>query len=228
MFSGSKGSVSLSPAGVPQTLCRKRKLLAGICAAFMLVSSFSGCSSLHSGIRCLSSGGWNDAVVNLRNRSFSLKAWHRRKHHFCHERHLADFCAGFRAGYEDVANGGGECTPAFPPQQYWSWQFQSAEGQARTAAWFAGYPHGARAAEEDGVGSWNQIAMSSGMQAQCQQHGIFGHEGAVYPIPDPNSGLLPGAVVEGYEVHGAANDLQSPAPAGESGTGAGILDPTTP
>lgn len=194
----------------------------------MLVTSFSGCSSLHSGIGSLSSGGWNDAVVNLRNRSFSLKAWHRRKHHFCRERHLADFCAGFRAGYEDVANGGGECTPAFPPQQYWSWQFQSAEGQARTAAWFAGYPHGARAAEEDGVGSWNQIAMSAGMQAQCQQCGIFDHEGAVYPIPDPNSGLPPGAVVEGYQVHGAAADPQPLSPPGEIAPEAGILDPTTP
>ncbi len=119
----------------------------------------------------------------MRNRSFSAKAWHRRKHNFCREKYLKDFCAGFRAGYEDVANGAGECTPAFPPSEYWGWEFQSAEGQGRTSAWFAGYPHGARAAEEEGLGHYQQLPMSVEMQAQYQQTGMFTHEGALYPIP---------------------------------------------
>ncbi|MEM7474597.1 MAG: hypothetical protein AAF483_06345 [Planctomycetota bacterium] len=152
---------------------------------------------MHNGFEALrNNGAWNETVLVLRNRSFAIKAWHRRKHNFCRERYLKDFAAGFRAGYEDVANGGGECTPAFPPQSYWGWEFQSAEGQARTAAWFAGYPHGARAAEEEGVASWSQVAMSAGFQSQCQQAGLFDHQGAVYPVPSGSSmPPVPGATM---------------------------------
>ena len=156
------------------------------------VSSFSGCMTVHNGWEAITNNGsWNDTVVVLRNRSFSKRAWHRREHHFCKQAHQGDFCAGFRAGYEAVAAGADGCTPAFPPQEYWSWEYQSAEGQARTSAWFAGYPHGCRAAEEDGVSNWNQIQMSAGMQAEYQQVGTFEHEGALYPIPDQNAVVTP-------------------------------------
>jgi hypothetical protein len=154
----------------------------------LLALGTPGCSVMHNGYTALTSNGsWNDTVVVLRNRSFSAKAWHRRKHHFCNEKHSQDFCNGFRAGYEAVCGGSNGCTPAFPPSEYWSWQYQSAEGQAKTAAWFAGYPHGARAAEEEGTANWNQIQMSAGMQQQFQNAGILKHEGTIYPIPAPAS-----------------------------------------
>lgn len=173
-----------------------KKQLLGVAAAALMATSFTGCMTVHNGWEALSSNGsWNDTVVVLRNRSFSAKAWHRRKHHFCKERYLKDFSSGFRAGYEDVAAGGGECTPAFPPQEYWGWDFQSSEGHARSSSWFAGYPQGARAAEEDGLGSWQQIPMSSGMQSEYQQTGTFTHQGALYPIPDADSQV--GMPVEG-------------------------------
>jgi hypothetical protein len=162
--------------------------LLGVAAAALMATSFTGCMTVHNGWEALShNGAWNDTVIVLRNRSFSAKAWHRRKHHFCNEKYLKDFCAGFRAGYEDTAAGKGECTPAFPPQEYWGWDCQSAEGHARSSAWFAGYPQGARAAEEDGLGSWQQIPMSSGLQAEYQQTGMFTHQGALYPIPDEDN-----------------------------------------
>jgi len=125
----------------------------------------------HNGWKAMTSNGtWNDTVVVLRNRSFSAKAWHKRKHHFCDEKHNKDFCAGFRAGYEDAANGSDGCTPAFPPKEYWSWEFQSAEGHGRTSAWMAGYPHGARAAEEDGVTNWSQLQMGPALQSQYKNN----------------------------------------------------------
>lgn len=120
-----------------------------------------------------------------------MKAWHRRKHRFCREKYQRDFCAGFRAGYEAVASGADGCTPAFPPSDYWSWEYQSAEGQAKTSAWYSAFPHGARAAEEDGVANWNQVPMSAALQAEYQQAGVLTHEGALYPIPDPNAPALP-------------------------------------
>lgn len=164
-----------------------KRLTQGVLSLALLVGGTTGCTTFHNGFEAITNNGaWNETVVVLRNRSFSKKAWHRRKNSFCREKYMNDFCAGFRAGYEEVAQGSDGCTPAFPPQEYWSWEFQSAEGQARTAAWFAGYPHGCRAAEEDGVSNWSQIQMSAGLQAEYQQAGMLEHQGALYPIPTDN------------------------------------------
>lgn len=184
------GSPRALPSGGPTAEARTR---AGILTALILITlSTAGCSVVHNGYTAMTSNGsWNDTVVVLRNRSLSAKAWHRRKQRFCREKHVKDFCNGFRAGYEATAAGADGCTPAFPPSDYWSWEYQSAEGQARTGAWFSGYPLGCQAAEEDGVSHWNQVPMSAGMQAEYQQAGLLEHEGALYPIPDPNAQQLP-------------------------------------
>ena len=56
-------------------------------------------------------------------------------------------------------------------------------GQARVAAWYAGYPHGARAAEEEGIGSWTQIQTSTSIQQQYAQHGMLNQSSSgIYPI----------------------------------------------
>jgi hypothetical protein len=131
----------------------------------------------------------------MRNRAWATKAWHKRKHHFCNQSYINDFAAGFRQGYEDVADGSNGCTPATPPRAYWNWEFQSGEGQARTSAWFSGYPHGARAAEEDGVGNFSQMQLSSGLQSEFQQAGVMPKGANVYPIqPSPN--VIPNGVPE--------------------------------
>lgn len=177
---------------IPARSVKRRSKTATLTALTLVTVLTSGCSVVHNGYTALTrNGSWNDTVVVLRNRSFSAKAWHRRKARFCKEKYASDFSSGFRAGYEACASGADGCTPAFPPSEYWSWEYQSAEGQGRTSAWFAGYPHGARAAEEDGVANWNQVPMSAGMQAEYQQAGILTHEGALYPIPDPNAPALP-------------------------------------
>lgn len=130
---------------------------------------------------------WNDAASKFRNRSMSSRSWHRHKNVYCNETCLNDFCSGYRQGYEDVARGSNGCTPNFPPREYWGWQHQSAEGQKKVSAWFAGYPHGARAAEEEGVGHWSQIQMSSTLQSQFVTAGVLPNQGhAVYPITNPS------------------------------------------
>jgi hypothetical protein len=52
------------------------------------------------------------------------------------------------------------------------------------AAWFAGYPHGARAAEEDGIGNYYQVQTSANVQHQYAQHGLLdpAYQG-IYPVP---------------------------------------------
>jgi hypothetical protein len=139
-------------------------------------------------------GYWNQTMMGHRIKTSASRAWHCRKHHFCNQKYLKEFAAGFKAGYTDVADGGTGCTPAFPPREYWGWKYQSCEGQARVAAWFSGYPHGARAAEEDGIGNWTQIQTSSAIQQQYAQNGMLQQNYAgIYPIPEtavPN-GLPP-------------------------------------
>jgi len=155
-------------------------------AAVIMASSLTGCnaiSNLHESF--VYEQSWNESANKMRAKSMSSRSWHTHKNAFCKEAYLHDFAAGYRAGYEDVANGSNGCTPAFPPRHYWSWQYQSAEGQKKVAAWFSGYPHGARAAEEEGVGHWSQIQMSSTMQSQYVTAGVFPNQGhACYPITE--------------------------------------------
>jgi len=96
-----------------------------------------------------------------------------------------------RDKHVDVADGGTGCVPSFPPREYWGWRYQSCEGQAKVSAWFSGFPHGVRAAEEDGIGNYYQMQTSAGVQQQYAQHGMLdpAYQG-IYPIPQtavPNS-----------------------------------------
>lgn len=166
---------------------RRRWLRECVATLILGVSALAsgGCSSLSNLQDNMSfNESWSDWVISQRNSAWSARAWHLRKHHYCNEKYLDDFCAGFRAGYIDVASGSSGCTPAFPPQEYWGWKYQSAEGQGRVAAWFSGYPHGARAAEEDGIGHFTQIQMSSTTYDQYNQAGYGLPETQIYPIPE--------------------------------------------
>lgn len=173
---------------------RKRLALCLLLGASLV--PFSGCSAWTGVNNSWNyNGAWNETVMRHRNKSSANKAWHRRKHHFCNEKYSHEFARGFKDGYMDVADGGTGCTPAFPPREFWGWRYQSCEGQARVAAWFAGYPHGARAAEEDGIGNWTQIQTSSSIQQEYAQRGMLAPNAAgMYPIPQaavPNGGPQP-------------------------------------
>ncbi len=142
---------------------------------------------------------WTEAATKYRSRSMSAKSWHRHKNRYCNQPHMSDFCAGYRQGYEDICRGESGCTPPFPPREYWSWQYQSAEGQKKVSAWFAGYPLGAQAAEQDGAGHWSQVQMSSTLQSQYVTAGVLPKsDHAVYPIMDvkdvPMGGPTPAAI----------------------------------
>jgi hypothetical protein len=108
----------------------------------------------------------NDFVLGYRNTVWARQAWHERKSQHYGEPYFSHFGAGFRAGYADVASGGNGCPPALPPRDYWTWKYQTPEGQGMVAAWFAGYPFGAKAAEEDGAGLYQQIQVSHYIERQ--------------------------------------------------------------
>ncbi len=169
-------------------LTRSRRRLIATLLVGSIAVQFAGCTAW-SGIRnnWNYNGNWNGMVMGYRNASNASRAWHRRKNQFCNEKYIKDFARGFKAGYTDVADGSSGCTPAFPPREYWGWKYQSCEGQARVAAWFAGYPHGAKAAEQDGIGFWNQMQTSSNIQHQFADHGLMPSEHVgMYPVPTVN------------------------------------------
>lgn len=152
----------------------------------------SGISRKFSSSECL-----DEMILSMRNRAYSAKAWYKVKHRYKCHRYVNDFCAGFRAGYEDVANGSDGCTPAIAPREYWSWRYQSPEGQAKVAAWFEGYPLGVKAAEQCGIGYWGQIQTTMPMNAGdgCPEGMDCGNKPQHDPSKPYLEGLPPGAVV---------------------------------
>lgn len=137
----------------------------------------------------------NDFVMGWRNSAWARQAWNERKGMYVNEPQFVSFGQGFRDGYADVAGGANGCVPPLPPRSFWTWKYQTGEGQAKVAAWFAGYPHGAKAAQEDGAGNFQQIQVSHLIEAQYSPEFQAGKCPGCDPSTMPNSpvpGPLPG------------------------------------
>ena len=165
----------------------------------------------------------NDFMIGFRNSAWSARAWQARKHCYKCQRYQNDFKAGFRAGYEDVASGGNGCTPTFPPRTYWGWKYQSPEGQLKVAAWFQGYPMGAKAAEQDGLGYHHEIQMCSEMEQACQacQQATAIPMEAAPANPTPPQETIPGIgalLSEGESIVGEVQIQKGTPPAAAGGT----------
>ncbi|MCS7465461.1 hypothetical protein NZK35_02110 [Stieleria sp. ICT_E10.1] len=138
---------------------RLRSFVIAGTAAFMLAGA-SGCSLVSNAYRQVRKAEYLDEfMLAHRNKVFATKAWLREKHLYRNRPHLNEFKAGFLEGYADVASGSDGCLPCVAPSQYWGWKYQSPGGQAAIDAWFAGYPMGVKAAEQDGVGYWGRAPM---------------------------------------------------------------------
>lgn len=144
------------------------------------ISGSTGCTSARRGISetLAYNDATNDFVMGWRNSSWAKRAWRAKEPQYANQPFVDDFGKGFQAGYADAAAGGAQCVPAMPPRRYWSWKYQTAEGQGKTAAWYAGYPAGARAAEEEGAHLWGDIQISESLRQEYE----LGHE-APYPFP---------------------------------------------
>ncbi len=163
---------SLGPAMVVTTKITKnsprdpkvrklRHLVIAGCLGLMAVGS-TGCTMTAGVGRSLThSDCIDDFMIGYRNKALAEKAWHCRKKQFHNQCNGREFKDGFIQGYIEVAEGGNACTPAIAPSEYWGWRYQSSNGQGAVNAWFQGFPQGVRAAEEDGVGHWRQVQVSS-------------------------------------------------------------------
>lgn len=138
-------------------------------AAITLMAG-SGCTAWR-GLTIWQNETFEEVAVNWRNHVWARQAWQESQGQFSEHPNCDTFGEGFLAGYCAVCDGGDGCCPPVAPEEYWGWQYQTPEGQSKVAAWFAGYPYGVRAAEQDGVGHMNQVQTSSAVDAQySQQH----------------------------------------------------------
>ncbi len=193
-----------------------------VVATFALVVSIScltGCTPFR-GLRenLQYNDGMNDFVMGWRNSAWARQAWNERKSMYVNEPQFVTFGQGFRDGYADVAGGANGCVPGLPPRRYWTWKYQTGEGQAKVAAWFAGYPYGAQAAQEDGAGHFQQIQVSHLIEAQYSPE----FRNGICPGCDPT--LIPGGpVIDVIPETGEPTPLLVPAPA----LPAPIINPTS-
>ena len=175
------------------------KTLLLLCSFIASSTCFVGCSPFR-GLRenLQYNDSMNDFVMGWRNSAWARQAWNERKGMYANEPQFISFGQGFRDGYADVAGGANGCVPGLPPRSFWTWKYQTGEGQAKVAAWFAGYPHGAKAAQEDGAGNFQQIQVSHLIEAQYSAEFRQGKCPGCDPangmtIPDgPTLELLPG------------------------------------
>lgn len=146
-----------SEGQVIRSLHRVRRWAVAGCLGLMVCGS-SGCTTTSGVVRSFGNSHCiDDFMIGFRNSALAEKAWHCQKERFGNQPYAKEFKDGFVQGYIEVAQGGNGCTPAIAPSQYWGWKYQSTHGHAAVSAWFAGYPMGARAAEQDGVGHWGQL-----------------------------------------------------------------------
>jgi hypothetical protein len=152
-------------------------------------------------------GCMSNHLVDYTNRTMAEKAWLRNKHKYCDFQYEREFKDGFISGYLDIAEGGAGCTPTIAPSRYWGWAYQSPHGQSAVGAYFRGFPYGAKAGEQDGIGYWRSIP-TSGINQTLSPYGSglpasTGPIGEEVPVPNP--------VLEGIELRlepqGTPSDL---------------------
>ena len=175
------------------------------CAAVALISS-TGCT-LTRGLQ--NSIAYNeqtdDFVLGWRNQVWAKRAYNRQAEFLPVGEFPGSFREGFIAGYISVASGGNGCTPSLPPRKFWSWKYQSPEGQCKVNAWYEGFPYGAKAAEEDGLGNYRGIQVSARVEELMKQQNQGNYQGAclncgptpgapqmanLAPTPDPSANLV--------------------------------------
>ena len=95
----------------------------------------------------------------------------------------SNFGHGWKAGYYDVATGGGGQPPALPPPAYWTAHYQSVRGQDAIGEWYRGFQEGALQAEQGGAGQFHYIRSVGMLAQQGETPAILGSE--VERLPPP-------------------------------------------
>lgn len=132
-----------------------------------------GCTALKGLNNTLAYNSTSDSfITGWRDNVWAKRAYNVRAARLPVGQFEGSFREGFISGYRGVAQGGNGCPPALPPRKFWSWKYQSGEGQCKVQAWYQGYSYGATAADEDGLGNFREIQVSGPMEEALKAHGL--------------------------------------------------------
>jgi hypothetical protein len=137
----------------------------GILAVAAACAASAGCSEfLHLAMLNLVETpiqSFDECRMAWRNRRRADEAWALIRGAGEHE-YSSDYAAGFKAGYADyLDNGGNGDPPAVPPFRYRSVKYQSPEGVEAINGWYAGWKHGALMAKASGQREVEVIPLSA-------------------------------------------------------------------
>lgn len=124
-----------------------------ICLAGIVVIPFGGCNYARY------ADLFEQPVIDYRDEVWARRAYNLR-FASCERPYEKHFQQGFIDGYCSVCNGEDGYVPALPPEEYWGYEYQSADGSQCVNSWFKGFPLGAAAARRDGAGSFRDVYIS--------------------------------------------------------------------
>lgn len=132
------------------------------CAAIFMLAQSTGC------VTGPGADVFDGPLNGYRNHVWANRAYNLRFGD-CDRDFPTHFKQGFCDGYAAVCDGGDGYVPAVPPEQYWSYQYQSPQGAKCVNTWFKAYPLGVKAAREDGAGSFHKVYISKMVQSAIVQ-----------------------------------------------------------
>jgi hypothetical protein len=126
-----------------------------------------GCSMLESGLRtlviepahyCENANRWWSCQLN---KLLAQRAWEEIVYSDPTQNFSSAYADGFKKGYADFLEYGvSGSTPPVPPRRYWKAHHETPEGIQAMQEWFAGFQHGATAAQASGLRQWFVIPTS--------------------------------------------------------------------
>ena len=113
---------------------------------------YAGAMLLCSAPMIVGCAGLEDWHYSRLHQSRAANAWKSVAADCADHPRLADYRAGWKDGYYDVATGGCGDLPPVPPKRYWDGKLAVREGNGPIAAYFQGFQMGAICAEKQGAG----------------------------------------------------------------------------
>lgn len=114
-----------------------------------------GCQLIHDGTRNLIVESAAEYTLECgefkRNQTLAEQAWHQVQQGGDHQISSADYAIGFKQGFIDYLNAGGNGeAPPVPPRYYWGLRYETPQGYRSIQDWYAGFAHGSAAAHDSG------------------------------------------------------------------------------
>jgi hypothetical protein len=158
--------------------------------ALALVTGAAGCSSfLATGARNLIElpiQSCDEVKLKARSRRRAEEAWEEVRKSMPDECWAKDYARGFKDGYADYLDYGGNGEPpATPPFAYRLRRYQTPQGLRDIEEWYAGFRHGSAVARTSGYRETNVIPLSSPPINTVERNPVIEQPPPLAPPPEP-------------------------------------------